>query len=237
MEPSSNKIPKHIAIQMDGNRRWGRENKGDPLEGHKEGAKTLKKIAEHCRDIGVKILTVYALSTENLKRPKEELAVHFGLHKKYLKKWILDSDDFVKNEVKFQVLGRKELLPKEEQEIIKQAEEKTKNFSKLIFNVCLCYNGQDEIVDATKEIIKKGIKPEEINREIIKQHLYTKDIPPPDMMIKTGMNPEKRISAFLLYDVAYTELFFTKTKWPAFSPQELNELIKEYQNRNRRFGR
>jgi len=231
------KFPTHIAIQMDGNRRWGEENKGDPLEGHKEGAKTLKKLVEHCRDIGVKILTVYALSTENLKRSKEELAVHFGLHKKYLKKWILESDEFVKNEAKFRVLGRKELLPKDEQEIIKQAEEKTKNFSRFIFNVCLCYNGQDEIVDAVKEIIKKGIKPKEISRETIKQHLYTKDIPAPDMMIKTGMNPEKRISAFLLYDAAYTELFFTKTKWPDFSPKELDEMIEEYQKRERRFGK
>ena len=135
------------------------------------------------------------------------------------------------------MLGRKELLPKDEQEIIKQAEEKTKNFSRFIFNVCLCYNGQDEIVDAVKEIIKKGIKPKEINRETIKQHLYTKDIPAPDMMIKTGMNPEKRISAFLLYDAAYTELFFTKTKWPDFSPKELDEMIEEHQKRERRFGK
>src|SRR3989344_7849506 len=140
------KVPTHIAIQMDGNRRWGKKNKRSPLEGHKEGAIVLKKIAEYCKKIGVKVFTVYALSTENLKRSKEELAVHFGLHKKYLKKWILESDEFVKNEAKFRVLGRKELLPKDEQEIIKQAEEKTKNFSRFIFNVCLCYNGQDEIV-------------------------------------------------------------------------------------------
>jgi|SRR3989344_980165 len=232
-----NNFPVHIAIQMDGNRRWGRENKGNELEGHKEGAKTLRKIVDHCKEIGVKILTVYALSAENLKRPKEELVVHFGLHKDYIKKEILDSDQFVKNEVRFQVLGRKELLPKDEQELIKKAEEKTKNFSKFMLNVCLAYNGQDEIVDAVKEIIKKGIPKEKISREVIKQNLYTKDIPAPDMMIKTGMNPEKRISAFLLYDSAYTELFFTKTKWPAFSPKELDEMIKDFQNRERRFGR
>lgn len=165
------------------------------------------------------------------------MAVHFGLHKKYIKEEILDTYQFEKDEVRFQVLGRKELLPKDEQELIKQAEEKTKKFSKLMFNVCLAYNGQDEIVDAVKELIKEGVPPENIDRETIKQHLYTREIPPPDMMIKTGMNPEKRISAFLLYDAAYTELFFTKTRWPDFSPEELDEMIKDFQKRERRFGK
>jgi undecaprenyl diphosphate synthase len=230
-------IPIHIAIQMDGNRRWGKENKGNELEGHKKGALTLKEITEHCQKIGVKILTVYALSIENLKRSKKELKTHFSLHKKYIKKWILNSDDFVKNKIKFQVLGRKELLPRDEQEIIKKAEEKTKGFSDYTFNVCLCYNGQDEIVDATKKIIERGIKSEEITRETIKENLYTKNIPPPEMMIKTGMNPEKRLSGFLLYDIAYTELFFTKTKWPDFSPKELDDMIQELHQRDRRFGK
>ena len=231
------KVPKHIAIQMDGNRRWGKKNKGDSLEGHKQGAITLKKIVEHCHKIGVKVLTIYGLSTENLKRSKEELAYHFGLHKKYMKEWILDSDEFVKNKVRFQVLGRKELLPADEQEMIKQAEEKTKDFSGLFLNVCIAYNGQDEIVDATKKIIEEGIKPNEITRETIKQHLYTKDLPAPDMVIKTGMNPEKRISGFLLYDIVYSELFFTSTLWPDFSPEKLDRLIEEFNNRERRFGR
>lgn len=231
------KVPTHIAIQMDGNRRWGKKNKGDSLKGHREGVVALKKIIEHCHKIGVKIFTIYALSSENMKRSKEELACHFGLHKKYLKEWILDSDEFVKNKVKFKVLGRKELLPKDEQEMINRAEEKTKDFSDLFFNVCLAYNGQDEIVDATKKIIEKGIKSDEITREIIKENLYTKDIPAPDMMIKTGMNSEKRISGFLLYDVAYSELFFTSTLWPDFSPEELDKLIEEFNGRSRRFGR
>jgi|TARA_B100001971_G_C18156825_1_gene519038 undecaprenyl diphosphate synthase len=234
---TDSKIPTHIAIQMDGNRRWGRKNKGNSLEGHRQGGETLKQILEHCKKIGVKILTVYALSTENLKRSKEELAFHFGLHKKYLKKHILDSDDFIKNKTKFQVLGRTELLPKDEQELIKQAEEKTKDFDDCIFNVCLCYNGQDEIVDATKRLIQEGVKPEDITREKIKENLYTKDLPPPEMMIKTGMNPEKRISAFLLWDTAYTELFFSSILWPDFSPDELDKLIEEYNQRERRFGK
>jgi undecaprenyl diphosphate synthase len=230
-------VPTHIAIQLDGNRRWGKEHTGNAYDGHREGAKTLKKICDHCKKIGVKILTVYALSIENLERSKEELDIHFDLHKRYIKKHILDSDEFVKNKIKFKVLGRKELLPKDEQELIRKAEEKTKGFSDLIFNVCLCYNGKDEIVDAVKDIIKEGYKPEEITRDIIKQHIYTSDIPPPDMMIKTGMNPEKRISDFLLYDIGYTELFFTSTYWPDFIPEELDKLINEFKNRERRFGK
>ncbi|MFH0936147.1 MAG: polyprenyl diphosphate synthase [Candidatus Woesearchaeota archaeon] len=234
----SKSIPTHIAIQMDGNRRWGKEHTGNAYDGHREGAKTLKKICEHCQKIGVKFLTVYALSIENLEnRNKEELDIHFGLHKKYIKKWVLDSDEFIKNKIRFMVLGRKELLPKDEQEIIREAEEKTKNFSDFTFNVCLCYNGRDEIVDAVKKIIKKDYKPEEITRDVIKQHIYTSDIPQPDMMIKTGMNPEKRISDFLLYDIGYTELFFTPTYWPDFTPEELDKLIDEFNVRERRFGK
>jgi len=237
MKPSDNAVPTHIAIQMDGNRRWGKKNKGNPLEGHKNGAKTLKNIIEYCGEKGIKVLTVYALSTENLKRSKEELKLHFGLHKKYIRDEILNSDKFVKKKVKFQVLGRKELLPKDEQELIKKAEEKTKEFSDYIFNVCLAYNGQDEIVDATKKIIEKCISSDKIDRNTIKEHLYTKDLPAPEMMIKTGMNPEKRVSGFLLYDIAYSELFFTPTLWPDFTIKELEGMIKEYANRKRRFGR
>ena len=230
------KIPHHIAIQLDGNRRWGERNKGNILEGHRQGAKVLKEVLEHCIDIGVKVITVYALSMENLKRGKKELACHFGLHKKYIKEWILDSDYFFKKKIKFQVLGKKELLPKDEQEIIKEAEEKTKQFKENVFNVCLCYNGQDEIVDAVKKITKKEIKPEKITRETIKENLYTSSIPPPEMMIKTGMNPEKRLSGFLLFDIAYTELFFSPILWPDFSPKELDKVIEEYNQRERRFG-
>jgi len=231
-------VPKHIGIILDGNRRWGKQHKGNAFDGHREGAKTLEKISDYCQKIGVKFLTVYALSRDNLKkRSKEELAIHFGLHKKYIKEEILNSDRFVKEKIRFKVLGRVDELPKDEQKIIREAEEKTKDFSDFTFSVCLCYNGKDEIVDAVKEIIKKGYKSKDITTDIIKQHLYTKDIPPPDMMIKTGMNPEKRISDFLLFDSGYTELFFTSTFWPAFTSKELDKLIDEFNQRERRFGK
>lgn len=165
------------------------------------------------------------------------MAVHFDLHKRYLKEWILDSDEFIKKGIKFKVLGRIEELPEDEQEVIRKCEEKTKNCSKYQFNVCLCYNGKDEIVDAVKAIIKEGYKPEEITVEVIKKHLYTKDIPAPEMMIKTGMLPEQRLSDFLLFDSGYAELFFTGTLWPDFSPEELDKMIDNFNLRERRFGK
>lgn len=228
----------HIGIIMDGNRRWAKGKGLHVFEGHKEGAKTLKRISEFCQKIGIKALTVYALSMENLEnRPIEELAYHFGLHKQYIKQEILDTDRFVKDKIKFNVFGRIELLPKDEQQMLEQAIEKTKNFSDFHFNVCLAYNGNDEIVDAVKAIAAKGIKPEEITREAIKEHLYTKEMPAPELIIRTGMNPEQRLSGFLLWDSSYSEFFFTKTFWPDFSEQELTKILEEFSSRDRRMGK
>lgn len=149
----------------------------------------------------------------------------------------MDSDEFIKQGIRFKILGRIEELPKDEQELIRKAEEKTKNCSKWYFNICLAYNGKDEIVDAVKEIIKKGYKPEDITTDLIKAHLYTRDIPAPDMIIKTGMFPEQRLSDFLLFDAGYSELFFTSTFWPDFTPEELDEMIENFKTRERRFGK
>ena len=231
-------VPQHIAFILDGNRRWAKENGVPSMQGHVEGAKNLKKIAEHLKEKGVKYFTVYALSVENLKtRTAEELAFHFGLHKKYLKNEILDSDKFMKDGTRFRMLGQIDKLPKDEQEMIKEAEEKTKNNDKLFFNVCLVYDGQDEIVDAVKQLVKEGVNPDDITRESIKSHLYTKDIPPPEMIIRTGMDPEMRLSGFLLWDSTYSEFFFTKTYWPAFTTEELDKIIEEFESRERRFGK
>ncbi|MBW2993446.1 di-trans,poly-cis-decaprenylcistransferase [Candidatus Woesearchaeota archaeon] len=229
---------RHIAIIMDGNRRWAKNNGLHLFEGHKKGAETLRDILEAGLKLGIKEITVYALSSENLKkRPKEELAYHFGLHKRYLKKEILDSDRFVRDKIKFNVFGRIDKLPADEQELLKQAIEKTKEFSNFYFNVCLAYNGQDEITDAVKELIRKGMNPEEITRESIKQHLYTKNTPAPELIIRTGMNPEQRLSGFLLWDSSYSEFHFTKTLWPDFSEQELVEILEKFTKRDRRMGK
>ncbi len=228
----------HIGIIMDGNRRWAKNQGMHIFEGHKQGAKTLKQISEFCQKTGIKALTVYALSIENLKkRPIEELACHFGLHKQYIKQEILDTDRFVRDKIKFKAFGRIDQLPKDEQEMIKQAEEKTKDFSDFHFNVCLAYNGQDEIIDAVKQIMQKGINPQEITRETIKKHIYNSNLPAPELIIRTGMNPEQRLSGFLLWDSSYSEFHFTKTLWPAFSEQELKEILEKFTNRERRMGK
>jgi tritrans,polycis-undecaprenyl-diphosphate synthase [geranylgeranyl-diphosphate specific] len=171
------------------------------------------------------------------KRSKAELKVHFDLHKKYIKEEILDSDRFEKDEIQFNVLGRINLLPKDEQLLIEKAINKTKKFSKHIFNVCIAYDGQDEIVNAVKKIINKNINPNAVTKEIIKQNLYTRDIPPPDLIIRTGMNPGKRLSGFLLWDSSYAEMVFRKTYWPDYTPALLRKDINSFSNHKRRFGR
>jgi len=228
---------KHIAFIMDGNRRWAKEQGLPVLEGHKQGANALRRISDYCQERGIKYMTVYALSVENIKkRSAEELAYHFGLHKKYLKEEVLDVDKFNEEGVRFNVIGRVELLPSDEQEMIKQAIEKTKNNDKFVFTVALGYNGQDEIVDAVKHIVDNGVKSSDVTRNMIKDSLYTRDIPAPDLIVRTGMDPDMRLSGFLLWDSSYAEFAFTKTKWPGFSNEELGKLIDDFNQRDRRKG-
>lgn len=227
---------KHLAIILDGNRRWARNNKLQVFAGHYKGGETLDNIINFCLKEKIKILTIYALSSKNLtNRSKEEIAIHFALHKKYIERE-LKSKRYERDGIRFNVLGRIQNLPKDEQKILKEAMEKSRSYNKFIFNVCLAYDGQEEIVDAVKSIIKQGIKQEKINEEIIKQNLYTKNIPPPDLIIRTGMNPEQRLSGFLLWDSSYAELHFTKTLWPDFTIEELKSILEDYQKREKRNG-
>ena len=230
-------IPQHICIQMDGNRRYAKKFNKNPLWGHTKGGENLEKIIKHCRKLGIKYLTFFALSIENLKRSREELRHHFNLHKKYIKKLIVKNDNFVKRGIRFRVLGNKKLLPKDEQKLIRKAENKTKGCDKYFLNFCIAYSGREEIIQAIKKIIKSKIPSKKINEKLVKTFLYTNGIPEPEMMIKTGMNPEKRLSGFLLWDVAYTELFFSSTLWAEFTPRELDEMIIEFNMRERRFGK
>jgi undecaprenyl diphosphate synthase len=228
----------HIAFIMDGNRRWAKARGLHPFKGHEAGVESFKKIGEFCQKQGIKYMTVYALSVENIKnRTLEEVAFHFNLHKKLFKKEVLDTERFMKDGIRLNVLGRLDMLPKGEQKLIKECMEKTKNNQNHILNLCIAYNGQDEIVDAVKQIIKKGIKPEDIDRETIKQHLYTKDIPPPDLIVRTGMDPDQRLSGFLLWDSSYAEFAFTKTLWPDFNEQELSKILEQFNSRDRRKGK
>jgi undecaprenyl diphosphate synthase len=222
-------IPEHIAIIMDGNRRWAKQ-KGLPIKlGHKNGAEVLRKIVEYSKEIGVKFLTVYAFSTENWKRSKEEVEDLMNLLREYLGKIEQDIDG--KN-IKAKIIGDVTRLDTDIQEKIKRLEEKTKECSALTFQIALNYGGRDEIVNAVNNIIKS--KEKEITEERFKQYLYTAYAPDPDLIIRTA--GEKRISGFLLWQCAYAEFVWTDVLWPDFKEKDLDLAISEFNNRVRKFG-
>lgn len=228
-------FPKHIAIIMDGNRRWAR-GKNLPVKlGHKAGADNLKTIAKYANKIGIKYLTVYAFSTENWKRSEEEVSGLMFLLKTYL-------DDFIKKvdteNIKVNVIGDVTRLSEDIQILIKKAMEKTENNTGLVLNIAFNYGGRAELIKATKEIaldVKNGkISEEDINEELISNHLYTANQPDPDLLIRTS--GEMRISGFLIWQISYTEFLFTNKYWPEFSEEDLDLAIEEYQKRNRKYG-
>ena len=230
-----NDIPNHIAIIMDGNRRWAREHNLDYKLGHKEGAKTLEKIAKYANKIGLKSLTVYAFSTENWKRSEEEVGSLMILLRNYLDRFSKDCDT---ENIKINILGNIEVLEEKLKKSIQDAMEKTKNNTGTILNIALNYGGRDEITRATIKIAKKvkedKIKIEEINEELISNYLYTKNQPELDLLIRTG--GEIRLSNFLPWQSVYSEFLFIKKYWPDFSEEDLDLAIKEFKNRKRNFG-
>lgn len=228
-------FPEHIAIIMDGNRRWAKKRNLPIKLGHREGAKTLEKIVRHAKKIGIKYLTVYAFSTENWKRSKDEVDALMELLQRYL-------DDFAKKadteNIKVVVLGDSEPFNESLRKSINEAMERTKENTGIIFNICLNYGGRDELVKATKKIaskIKNGeIGIDDITEETISENLYTKNIPDPDLMIRTS--GEIRTSGFLIWQLAYTEFIFLEKYWPDFDEDDLENCIEIYQKRNRKFG-
>jgi len=224
-------VPKHIAIIMDGNRRWAREKGFPTLEGHRKGYSMVKKVAQWCLDRNIKILTVFAFSTENWNRSKKEVSYLMNLLKYGLRN---DVSIFNKKNIRLNVLGRIEELPKGLQKEIKRAVEKTKNNTKAVLNLAINYGGRAEIMDAIKRIIKKGLLAAKITESLIAQNLYTRSMPDPDLIIRTS--GEIRTSGFLTWQGVYSELYFCKTYWPDFSEADLDKVIAEYQKRQRRFG-
>ena len=228
-------IPEHIAIIMDGNRRWAREQGKQPSEGHKAGAETLRQIAKDCNSLGIKYLTVYAFSTENWKRSKEEVSYLMFLLKSYLKDFAKKAN---KENIRLKVLGRIDGLEKDLQKSINNAIEETKNCTGLTLNIAFNYGGRDEIVNATKKIVEKAkageINSDDITEEFISKNLYTENIADPDIIIRPG--GELRVSNFLLWQLAYSEFFFIKKYWPDFNKQDLEEIIEQFNRRNRKFG-
>ena len=227
--------PQHIAIIMDGNRRWAKEKNIDYRLGHKQGAETLKKIAKYANKIGIKYLTVYAFSTENWKRTKEEVGALMLLLQKYAEE-LLNSSDL--ENIKINVLGDINSLDKSIKNSIKKITDKTKENTGLVLNIAFNYGGRDEIAKATKKIaeaVKNGdIKIEDIGEKLISDNLYTAGQPEPDLLIRTS--GEQRLSNFLLWQLAYTEFIFLDKYWPDFSENDLDEAILIFKTRNRKFG-
>ena len=228
-------LPKHIAIIMDGNRRWAR-NKGLPVGlGHKEGAKTLEKIVRYAKNIGIKYITVYAFSTENWKRSEEEVSTLMNLMMNYLESYSKRADS---ENIKVKILGNRQGLSDKMNDLIEKCMERTKDNTGITFNIALNYGGRDEILGAVKNIAEKiqnnEMKIEDITEQTISDNLYTKGQPDPDLLIRTS--GEIRLSNFLPWQLVYSEFVFVDKNWPDFSEKDLDEAIEEYQKRNRKFG-
>ena len=226
------KLPRHIAIIMDGNGRWAKKRRLPRIEGHRRGANSLREAITACAKLGIKYLTVYAFSTENWKRPKAEVKFLMRLLSQAIDK---ELNELKKNKIRVRFIGRTNMLPKKLQRKIKGAESSTKTNKRLNLNVCLSYGGRAEIVDAIKLLLKKEVNSGKITESLLAKHLYTAGMPDPDLLIRTAS--EFRISNFLLWQIAYSEIWVTHTLWPDFKEKHLIEAIKEYQKRERRFGK
>ena len=228
-------IPQHVAIILDGNGRWAKA-KGMPRNyGHAQGSKNVEKICEEAWRMGIKYLTVYAFSTENWNRPKEEVNALMKLLRNYMKTCLKTA---AKNDMKVRVIGDITKLDEDIQKRILELEEATKNNGGLNFQIAINYGSRDEITRAVRtlaEDVKEGkLMPEEVNEACIERYLDTHDIPDPDLLIRTS--GEQRLSNYLLWQLAYTEFYFTDVPWPDFSKQELEKAIKQYNRRDRRYG-
>lgn len=235
MEFNKENMPKHIAIIMDGNRRWAKAQGKPASFGHKAGAKTLEKIVRYANKIGLEYITVYAFSTENWKRAEEEVKALMTLLQNYLDDYSKRADS---ENIKIKILGDISALSPKMQKSIINCMERTKNNTGVTFNIALNYGGRDEIVRAVKKIAEQvkedKIKTEDINEEMISNNLYTEGEPDPDLVIRTS--GELRLSNFLPWQVVYSEFLFIDKNWPDFSEEDLDEAIIEYQKRTRKFG-
>ncbi len=232
------KVPRHVGIIMDGNRRYAKELEMRPSEGHLEGKNKVEEVIDWCREIGIKILTVYAFSTENFHRSRDEVIALMNLFIDNLRK-AADDERVHKNKIRIRVIGQRDVLPKELREAIEYAEEKTKDYDNFFFNIAIAYGGREEIIKAIKEIaqeVKDGkLDVEDITEETVRKHLYTGDLPDPDLILRTS--GEERISNFLLWQSAYSEFYFADIYWPTFRKIDFLRAIRSYQMRQRRFGR
>jgi len=224
-------LPAHVAIIMDGNGRWAAQRHLPRVEGHRAGIDSVRDVVETSARVGIGVLTLYAFSVENWKRPAAEVSTLMGLLKRYLG---LELATLLRNNIRFNVIGRSEALPPDIRTELLDAERKTAKNTGMLFNIALNYGGRTEIVDAARRAIDAGIKPEDLDEDRFASFLYTARQPDPDLMIRTS--GEMRVSNFLLWQIAYAEIWVTDTLWPDFRCRHLLEGIVEYQKRDRRFG-
>ena len=235
-ERDASNIPTHIAIIMDGNGRWARKRFLSRIKGHEKGAETVRMIVRTCREIGVSMLTLFAFSTENWQRPRTEINALMHLLKRFLNS---ELDEMMQNGVRLKAIGQTERLPKDVRSVLEHDMRMTAQNGGMQLNLALSYGARAEIIRMVQQVaadVKDGVlSPDAISDEAIQSRLYTADMPDPDLLIRTS--GEMRISNFLLWQIAYTELAVTRTLWPDFTQEEFIAILKDYQSRKRRFGR
>jgi len=229
---SQNTGIRHIALIMDGNRRWAKKRGLPTLSGHKRGYDKMKEVAKWCADLGIEILTVYAFSSENWNRSKAEVSYLMNLFRQVLKNDLAEID---RRGIRVKVIGQTERLPADIQQLIKDAEERTKGNKKLLFQIAISYGGRQEIIAAVKKIAAEKIPSAKITGELFEKYLWTAGAADPDAIVRTS--GEYRLSNFLTWQSVYAELFFIKKHWPDFSRRDLSGIIKKFNQRQRRFGK
>ncbi len=225
------RLPRHVAVIMDGNGRWAEQRRLPRVEGHRAGIEAVRDIVEGSARLGIQVLTLYAFSVENWKRPAMEVSTLMGLLKRYLR---LELNTLLRNNIRFRVIGREEELAPDIRSELKAAEAKTAANTGMLFNIALNYGGRAEIVEAARRLLSAQIRPEDLDEQRFAGFLYTAGQPDPDLLIRTS--GEMRVSNFLLWQIAYAEIWVTDTLWPDFRKRDLLEAILAYQKRDRRYG-
>jgi undecaprenyl diphosphate synthase len=225
------RLPQHIAVIMDGNGRWAAQRHLPRVEGHRAGIESVREVVEGSARLGIKVLTLYAFSVENWKRPVTEVSTLMSLLKRYLR---LELNTLLRNDIRFRVIGREDELAPDVRTELKMAEEKTATNAGMLFNIALNYGGRAEIVEAVKRLMTSGMPPEALDEQRFSEFLYTAGQPDPDLLIRTS--GEMRISNFLLWQIAYAEIWVTDTLWPDFRKRHLLDAVLAYQKRDRRYG-
>ncbi len=231
MQPKDKSLPKHVLIIPDGNRRWAKKRGLKPIEGHKKGLETALEVVRGSRNLGVRVLTLWGFSTENWKRPNTEVNYLMKIYVLFFKKHL---KELVREGVRFKWLGRRDRVPESLRNVLLGMEKATAKNKDYVLNICIDYGGHEELVSAFKKIVSKKVKPSQITEELISQNLETKNMPDPDLLIRTS--GEMRTSGIMPWQTSYTELFFSKLLFPDFSIAELKRAISDYSLRQRRYG-